>query len=224
MIYKKPKWNLSPFTCPHCNIVSLQRWYYLTGEIRTYFEREDTYPQNYGIIEKISADPYFFAKCDNCGLISVWAEEKMLYPDKANVPSPNSDLNKKMRELYIEASQIFNYSPRGSAALLRLVLEMLCKKIGATDDKLPDGDKKLKDRIKYLVKEKGLDPDMELALHSVRLADNSAVHAGELDLADNKTIALKLFDMINIISDDLITKKEKIRKLYGSITNPKPKQ
>ena len=136
----------------------------------------------------------------------------MIFPEVYDVPQPNQDLNKTIRRLYNEAALIVNHSSRASCALLRLALEILCMNEGANDDNLPEGKRRLSDRINYLVKEMGLSVEIAEAFHNVRHAGNEALHTGEINLTDDKSIALELFEMINIIADDLITRKKKIKK------------
>ena len=127
----------------------------------------------------------------------------------------------RLREIYNEASKIVSKSPRAACALLRLCLEELCKNLGATDDNLTEGARRLKDRIRFLVKDKGLDVEIQEAFDNIRHTGNEALHTGEINLSDDKEIALLLFDMINIIAEDLITKKKKIKELRKKVTKPK---
>lgn len=240
-----PKFMIDSFTCPHCEIASHQRWFHLCGEIRV---PENNYPNSlyldlftderhhYDIIEEADIDPYIVARCDHCFDISLWYVNKKIesgkvewigkfvYPDKSTAPQPNPDLNQKIRRIYNEARNILNKSPRAACALLRLALEELCKNLGATDNNLPDGQKRLRDRIKYLAGEKGLDNKIKEAFENVRLAGNEALHTGEINLSDKKENANLLFEMINIIADDLITKENKIKKLRKVTTKAKDKK
>ena len=49
----------------------------------------------------------------------------MIEPATSNVVPPSIDMPIKVKELYNEARDIVNKSPRGAAALLRLALDIL---------------------------------------------------------------------------------------------------
>ena len=80
--------------------------------------------------------------CIACKEYSIWKEwyeyddeiafpkNRMIYPDKSNIPNPNIDLSKEIQEDYNESRSIANKSPRGAAALLRLCIQKLCKQLG----------------------------------------------------------------------------------------------
>jgi len=211
------------FVCPHCEALATHEWMYAYDEIpykgflggdkikKRFFEQDNK--------------QFIFALCPNkkCQKYSIWLGDELIYPDLSTIKPPNDDLNKEIKRLYNEARGVFNKSPRAACALLRLAIEDLCKKLGATDDNLPSGEKRLKDRIKFLVKEKGLSIGIQEAFDNVRLTGNEALHTAEINLSDNKDIAILLFDMINIIADEMITKEKKIKSLRKIVTKAKPK-
>jgi hypothetical protein len=110
---------------------------------------------------------------------------------------------------YDEARAILPFSPRASAALLRLVLQKLCKHLGQPG-------KNINDDIGALVKS-GLSPVVQQALDSVRVIGNNAVHPGELDLNDKPEIALALFKLLNFIVDEMITRPREIQGIYDML-------
>jgi len=159
-------------------------------------------------------DQYFshnlsIAKCHSCNNFSVWIDRNIVYPKNISIESPNVDMNKDIQELYNEAATIFLDSPKGATAILRLALQKLLVQIGK------DG-KNINNNIKELVAE-GLNPKMQQALDFLRVIGNNAVHPGQIDLDDNKDIALKLFKILNMIADDLITKPKDMEELYNDI-------
>lgn len=209
------------FICPHCNALATHEWSYAYNELEpTKILKWEFKSKEYFIQDNKN---FIFSQCPNrkCEKYSIWLEDILIYPDKSTIPVPNPDLNKDIKRIYNEASSIYNKSPRAACALLRLTLEELCKNLGATDENVPAGETRLRDRIKYLVREKDLDVEIEEAFENVRLAGNEALHTGEINLTDNREIAKLLFDMINIIADDLITKKKKIKKLRKAVTKDK---
>jgi len=133
----------------------------------------------------------------------------MVYPRAIPIEPPNDDLNEEIKSLYIEASKIFIDSPKGAAALLRLALQKFLKQIGKEG-------KNINNDIKELV-EAGLNPKIQKALDLVRVVGNNAVHPGQINLDDNKEIALVLFKVLNMIAEELITKPKEIDTLYEEI-------
>ncbi|SEP46849.1 DUF4145 domain-containing protein [Propionispora vibrioides] len=135
----------------------------------------------------------------------------ILYPAKAinSLPAPHEDLPDELLADYEEARSIAHLSPRGSAALLRLVLQKLSKHLGAKGTNINED-------IKYLVNE-GLPQRLQQAFDIVRIIGNNAVHPGYIDLNDNIEIVHKLFTLINIITEHLITQPKMISKLYDDL-------
>lgn len=122
---------------------------------------------------------------------SIWIGEKLLYPESTSAPGPHDDLPQELLLDYIEASSIVNKSPRGAAALLRLVLQKLMVCLG-------EQGKDINKDISSLV-QKGLHPHVQQALDIVRVIGNESVQPGQLDLKDDITTALQLFELINFI-------------------------
>ena len=84
---------------------------------------------------------------------------------------------------YKEAQSILNLSPRGAAALLRLVIEKLVTHLKAEG-------RDINAQIAWLVS-KGLPEQVQQALDAVRVIGNEAVHPGSMDLHDDKNTALE---------------------------------
>jgi hypothetical protein len=105
-----------------------------------------------------------------------------------------------------EARNIIELSPKGAAALLRLVVQKLCKHLGEKGDNIDDD-------IGNLIK-KGLPEKMHSALNSVRVIGNNAINPGQIDSTDDRATAFKLFGFVNIISAILITQPKQIDNLY----------
>jgi hypothetical protein len=81
---------------------------------------------------------------------------------------------------------------------------------------LGESGKNINDDIASLVK-KGLPVQIQKALDIVRVVGNESVHPGQIDLNDNQEIANKLFDLINIIAQVMITQPKEISALYENI-------
>lgn len=130
-----------------------------------------------------------------------------IYPAKTEeIEAPNEEMSREVQSLYDEARSIFSLSPKSSAALLRLGLQILCKELGEKGDNINDD-------IHGLVK-KGLDVEIQKAFDILRIAGNNAVHPGELNLDENPEIAYKLFGVLNFIVNSMIAKPKYLNSLY----------
>jgi hypothetical protein len=65
--------------------------------------------------------------------------------------------------------------------------------------------------------QKGLDPRIQKALDVVRVVGNSAVHPGQIDLNDDRTLAARLFGLVNVIVETQITQVKHIEEMYETI-------
>jgi hypothetical protein len=147
----------------------------------------------------------FASQCFNCEEFTLWIGDKMIYP--------NPDMPEKVKGLFEEAREIVNSSPKGAAALLRLCIQYLLIDLG-------ESGKNIAKDIGSLV-EKGLNPLIQKSLDVVRVIGNESVHPGEIDLNDNKDIALKLFTLVNIICDQMITHPKEVENLYSNLPQNK---
>ncbi len=192
------------FHCPHCGVLSEQAWSvnilsrYMTVRPNGRQEGDDYQLTNFSS-----------AKCNHCGLISIWFNDRMVYPLSGNVEMANPDLPEDVIIDYNEAKDIVNISPRGAAALLRLAIQKICVYLG-------EKGKNINDDIANLVK-KGLPVQLQQALDSVRVIGNHAVHPGVIDLEDKPETAFALFSFVNIICDYFITQPKKISEVFGSL-------
>lgn len=199
MKYIRPKLNKKDFHCPFCGVHSHQMW----EDIST----NDSDGYNYNISD------FRGALCNHCKKISIWKENELIYPDNSNMPLPNEDLEADIKLDYNEAASIVEKSPRAAAALLRLAIQKLCKQLG-------EKGKKIDKDIGSLVK-KGLSIQIKQALDIVRVIGNDSVHPGEINLNDDKEIAYKLFELVNLIAQDRITQPKEIAKLHSSLPKKK---
>jgi len=203
MQFKKTESKAKSFTCPHCGVFAMQVW----SEFMTNFDRMHT--SGWELQRNMDV-----GKCDHCSKITIWLEKEMIYPNKPNLPNPNEDLNQDIKEDYYEAAEIVEKSPRAASALLRLTIEKLCKQ------QLEEKGKDLDECIGNLVN-KGLPVQIKEALDIVRVIGNESVHPGEINLDDNKDVAYKLFELVNIIAQDRITQPKEISKLHSSLPTKK---
>lgn len=239
------------FDCPFCGAYTTQAWFALcagprpekartpflpdaeliqtirsdtklTPELRNAtLERFERIAFGDVFLEEIKGGKYTYAevqnlnisKCFACKRFAVWVHNRLLFPPTANGPAPNDDLPPDVRSDYDEASQILRLSPRGSAALLRLAIQKLCVALG-------EKGKSIDDDIASLVK-KGLSPLVQKSLDSVRVIGNEAVHPGTLDLRDDPAIAEKLFRLVNIVSEQMISNPKHVAEVYEQIPDGK---
>jgi hypothetical protein len=200
MPYSGPEYNETGFNCPHCNAYAQQHW----REIRI------TVLSSYVLGRA--------AVCDRCHEYSIWVNKSMVYPLVGSFPNPHADMPPDVKKDYDEARSIASRSPRSAAALLRLAIEKL------TNDLLPSNKhKSLYDKIGILV-EKGLPTKVQKAMDSLRVIGNNSVHPlGEIVLGDDQKIANSLFEILNIIVDDMITEPAKIDKMFDTSLTDKQK-
>lgn len=193
---ESPSYNKSAFNCPICGAYAKQHWFLTSKAIKT--------PGGHSFNGVIKNNA--ISECDHCGEHAFWQGVKMIFPYSGTAPLPNTDLPDDIKEDYIEARNIIELSPRGSAALLRLAIQKLCGHLG-------EKGKDINIDIGNLVK-KGLPEKMQKALDSVRVVGNNAVHPGVIDLKDDIETAKKLFAFVNIIADVMITQPKEIDKFY----------
>lgn len=153
------------------------------------------------------------SQCYNCKEFSVWVHTQMVWPRKKVEIQPNQDLPVHIKSLFEEARGIVSASPKGAAALLRLSIQYLCKELGEDGENI--------DRNIASLVVKGLNPLVQKSLDIVRVIGNEAVHPGEINLDDNKDIALKLFDLVNLIADEMISRPKQVQDLYDSLPENK---
>lgn len=204
--YKPPKFEEGAFNCPHCNAYADQTWKNIWVQAR------DSDMARFPRMKEIG-DDLQVAFCTHCGDYTLWHFQKMIYPEDSGVRPPSVDLRDDIKKDYLEAKSIINKSPRGAAALLRLCIQKLCEQLG-------EKGKNLNVAIANLVK-KGLPVEIQQALDIVRVIGNNAIHPGQIDIKDDRDTAVKLFDLINLIADVMVTQPKQVKKLYQSLPKSK---
>ena len=203
--------NSKAFQCPVCSGFSSHLWTYNPIDIN------GDYNESIKFI--------IIAQCQACNQFSIWITNEirisssglvlyssgttltLIFPNVAEgIPEPNSDMPDDVKEIYIEAGEVLNISPRASAALSRLAIEKLVAHLNAQG-------KDLNTQIGSLVS-KGMPIEIQQMLDSVRVIGNNAVHPGQIDIKDNKELALSLLSFINLIVDNRITQPKKILDTY----------
>lgn len=242
-----PSVKETAFDCPHCGAFTTQTWFSLyasqysnntrtpvfpseefrkeitTGrdipdEVRSnllewmnkmdlghvFFERNKS-----GTYLNDSVNNLFLSACYNCHKISVWVHENVLYPPTKNGVIGNDDLPDEILADYEEARSIVDLSPRGAAALLRLCVQKLCIHLG-------EKGRNIDDDIASFVS-KGLNPIVQKSLDVVRVIGNEAVHPGVIDLKDDRDTAIALFNLVNLIVEQMISVPKSIDLMYAKL-------
>ncbi|WP_341632073.1 DUF4145 domain-containing protein [Sphingomonas agri] len=246
--YVSPSIAETAFNCPHCGALTSQTWFNLHAdrlddkplrligvdlqeEMLEDFESEEEKREGRKLFERLSAGTPFLerressthvywdfhnanvARCFHCDRVSVWLGNDLVWPATGDAPEANPDLSEDVRLDYDEAGRILSLSPRGAAALLRLAIQKLCKELGGNG-------KTIDEDIAELVRQ-GLDVRVQRALDIVRVIGNEAVHPGQVDLRDDRATAVKLFELVNIIADKMISQPRAIDALYEDLPESK---
>ena len=192
--YYPPEFKQAKFHCVYCGVFSLQTWSVI-------FE---------GLSGGIAELPELKqCRCFHCKKLSYWYQGRMVIPSETPVPTAHIDMPEECKTDYDEARAIVAVSPRSAAALLRLALQKMMPILG-------EKGKNINDDIGALVK-KGLPVEIQQALDVCRVVGNNAVHPGEIEINDTPEIAHILFEMMNLIIDDRISRPKKIREAYNKL-------
>jgi len=193
--YTPPQFKKDGFNCPFCHAFSNQQW---------------GFPQRVAGNYDYGSDVGFaICRCFRCGAFSTWIGGKMVFPPAVIAPPPNTDIPNDIKKDYEEARAISVQSPRGAAALLRLCIQKLCKHLGESGEKINND-------ISALVR-KGLPAKVQQALDVVRVVGNNAVHPGQIDLNDNPDVTHRLFGLVNVIADVMISQPKQIDEIYNTV-------
>jgi len=201
-----PQLALGQYHCLHCGVFSKQYWAHIGAEHHWGNDsiiRHATHFQEYLPVE------WRMSNCEHCGQKTIWFNDKIIYPKKMIVESPNDDLSADIKSDYVEAAVIYNDSVRASAALLRLALQKLCKQLGEKGENINDD-------IGNLVK-KGLNPQIQKSLDILRITGNNAVHPGEIHVEEDSALVLKLFELINFIAEKMLSEPRDIDSFYSRL-------
>ncbi len=210
--YESPGSEKGAFTCPNCSAFSRHDW-------RSTFvnETEGYFASGVSIGASSKYKELKLCKCENCGYISFWYEKQLIWPLNTGIEAPIDDMPEDIKKLYNEASSILELSPKGSCAILRLALQKLCNRLANQEET-----KKIDGAIKILV-EKGLPSSLQKAMDTVRIVGDESVHPGQIDIDDNKDLAIALFRLMNIIIEKMIVEPEEIDELYNLMPENKLK-
>lgn len=246
-----PSITKTAFLCPHCGAFTSQNWHRvftnaIDDDTKTPFYPGPDFEEHVQTLRDISAaqranlidhanrlrqgNPYLNANeetiygasafvnchissCYNCSSTTIWVGDKFVYPKEKIGVAPNQDLPEHIQSLFNEARAIAGSSPRGAAALLRLCIQYLCKELGEVGREL--------DRDIANLVSRGLNPLVQKSLDIVRVIGNESVHPGTIDLSDNNEVCIRLFDLVNLIADQMISHPKLVNELYESLPQAK---
>lgn len=190
MKYVVPQSGLDLYTCPYCGTLARQYHWANSGNLDN------------GCYPVFENNPVRVSTCENCREICLWYFDQMVYPNLANAPAPNPDMPEDVRNDYEEAASIHMPSPRAAAALLRSAIWKLCIHLGG------DG-KDIGSYIKELVPEQ-----VQESLAAAKVTGNDAVCPGLID-TDDAEGAGKLFVLLNVITEHMVSMPEKTNNAYS---------
>lgn len=198
--YTAPSFKASAFNCPFCGAYANMLWYQLAFN-------------NRGMRHSI---PMWISVCIHCEGFAYWYEidkesdsGRLIIPNTAAAPLPHPDMPPYVKFEYEEAREVVGVSPRSAAALLRLSLQKLCAELGESGENINND-------IASLVS-KGLPVEIQQALDVIRVVGNNAVHPGELQPDDFDDVAYSLFELINEIVEEMISKPQKLQNLFNRL-------
>lgn len=144
---------------------------------------------------------FWIETCDICKDFNIvdYETEQVLYPMYSDIEAPNKDMPQKIKKLYEEASSIYKNSKRAALALLRLALDLLCEEKGYNKGNLYD-------KIENLARDGVFEDDIKEIAHGVRGLGNGAVHPREIDEEATEEEVKIVFELLNLITEELITK------------------
>jgi Domain of unknown function (DUF4145) len=198
-----PQLNAQMFRCPHCAAVTQQEW----SNVRLIVQDQGN---NTALMSGFRpAEQYRFSCCLVCRRIAIWYDKALKWPISIDVPPASPNMPNEVKTDYDEARAIYHLSPKAAAALLRLAIQRLCISLGGTG-------KDINADIGKLV-EDGLPTKIQMALDVVRVIGNNAVHPGQIDIDDNPKVVIALFDLVNIVVEDMITQPTRIQNMFDEL-------
>ncbi len=196
---RKPAYGRKKFHCPYCDVFTHQEW----------VRQSLIYPNGTGQGAFVELHT---TQCFDCKHFAVWYKHKMIDPFASSAPQADSGMPDSVKEIFDEARQVQEHSPRAAAALLRLALEELTVHLGETDGKLDT-------RIGNLQK-KGFLSQVIKGLDSVRITGNEGgAHIGKIDLtgADGAEVVNKLFWLVNFIVQRAINDLAEADRIFDDL-------
>ena len=214
----QPEFEATWFHCPHCKYKTEHEWHslYIPGSVYIPREIKDQLHED---VFKDETDRHLQADrsltisiCRHCKDYCVWEQEQLIYPLSGAPITFNTDIPAEILEICEEAGSISNLSLRASLLLGRIIIEKLLK------EKAKEGT--INEMANQLLKESAISSNTHAKITAIRLLGNDINHNDVIDLAPISPIAI--FDLINQIADDLITRPKEFESLQESIKGQTP--
>lgn len=196
-----PGFRKLKYRCPRCDVVATQSWTVLHHKVN---KKTAT---GYMTLDESISD-LALSTCAACNARCLWFESELVYPSNSTDHPVPADLPAEVRKDFEEAAAVAGASPRAAAALLRMCIEGLCKKVA---DK-----PKFEDAILEL-EQQGIPKPITVAMDVVRLTGNEALHGGTLYGSDDAKTVATLFRLASLIVSWAITEKKELQELVSSI-------
>jgi len=189
--------KIQKFKCLHCKSKSESKWYYLAkGGITQ---------KGFNYYEGFVPDLYL-SLCLECYNYTLWLNEKIIYPNYSEAPLPKDDMPLEIKEIFLEAREIINQSPKAASALLRISLKKFIKHLG-------EKNRNLELALLNLIN-KGLPEKFYKAFLEVRAIGKNSVKPGVINNRDDIDTALALFNLLNMLVVSTISKQKKVNNLF----------
>lgn len=204
--YVAPTFKGEAYHCPHCEILSHMIWNSIHN---SRLDGKDYILYTYS------------ATCSHCNQASIWnatyaladsscRNSIMIYPDSSGIPLPSEDMPDGIKKDYLEAASIYQKSPRGAVALLRLGLQKLCMHLGGEG-------KNINTDLAKLAEDELVSKKLIKSADIIRIVGNNAVHPGTINDDDFEDVSFKLFALINMIVQQGITEPKEVDNMFGSL-------
>ncbi len=203
-----PYFKGESYCCPHCGAFSQMSWSVMFYQ-----------SSNGG-----SYSNFWHVICASCKKPNIWLQSKtympqiddhhfigeLIYPVVTIVPQPSDDMPDDIKKDYLEAASIYQKSPRGAVALLRLGLQKLCVHLGGEG-------KNINADLAKLAENELVSKKLIKSADIIRIVGNNAVHPGTISDDDFDDVSFKLFALINMIVQQGITEPKEVDNVFGSL-------
>jgi hypothetical protein len=206
--YIDPSYEAPRFTCPRCGTLAEQIWWILSRHN----------PGGGGPI-----NGYQWCVCQSCEQPSLWRVDprsmlpgstltaQMVWPVEGG-PPPHDDMPGEARRHYEQARKVLGASPQAAAALLRVATEAIVHHLLERDGLMLDKG------IEELVRQGRIRTDVKKACDVLRVTGNNMLHPGQISATqDTESVALRLFELVNLIVAQAITEPALIESLYADL-------
>jgi Domain of unknown function (DUF4145) len=242
----EPTLGSPSFTCPHCGALAHQTWFHLfisqydkdngpefppedqidpswvkkrvagddEEEVITYMRR--IWARRVFFTElsqgekvKIIAENLDLSNCTACDEVAIWVADKLVHPSVMADLEVNPDIPDELKPDVEEAARIIDISPKAASALLRLCVQRIIMGVAEKSASLNEA--------VGVLAEKGLDSQIQRALAIVRVTGSGAVSPGQIYSGDDRHTALTLFNLVNLITNAMITQPRLIGRLLENL-------